>query len=50
MTDKTKNKINKKALEIAERNLISGNWTVETAQVFLTGCEQQPEHFMHLVN
>ena len=37
-----------KALKIAERNLTSGNWKVETAQLFLKGVDEQPEQFAYL--
>jgi len=41
--------IQSKALKIAERNLASGNWTVETTQLFLRGAEEQPEQYIKYI-
>ena len=38
------------ALRIAERNLTSGIWTIETASIFLIGAEEQPENVLAHLN
>jgi hypothetical protein len=32
-----------KCIKIADNNLTSGNWSVETAQLFLKNADEQPE-------
>ncbi len=39
----TVKKLQQEALRMAERNLTKGVWTVETAQLWLSLVEQQPE-------
>ena len=43
MNKRTQEEEMEKALKIAQKNLASGNWTVETAQLWLAMVEQQPE-------
>jgi hypothetical protein len=32
-----------KCINIADKNILSGNWTVETAQLFLKNADEQPD-------
>ena len=46
MNEKQKKMILKKAIQTAEKNLISGNWTVETAQLYIKGADEWPEMYV----
>jgi len=42
-------KIEKLALKVSEKNLASGNWTVETAQMWNKMAHEQPEQLAYLL-
>jgi hypothetical protein len=49
LTEVEKEMIARKAVMVAERNLITGNWKVETAQCWLMLVNGQPEDFQNLI-
>ena len=50
LTEINRRKMEAIALEQAERNLGSGLWKLETAQLFLKTVAEQPEDHMYLLN
>ena len=45
MKQQQKDEIMKRAIKTAEKNIISGNWVLKTAQTYLQGAYDWPEMY-----